>query len=99
MADQPKEDMVTPPPRRARAVRSHAGEGIEDAKNLPGMVMIALAMVSTGLALTAAGYGFAERAMVSGIVAAVLYLAGGVWLAVEYRRTHDRRGPRRRQGH
>ncbi|WP_067570183.1 hypothetical protein [Nocardia acidivorans] len=84
---------------RARRARGHAGEGIEDNYNLPGIVMIALAMVSTGLALTAAGYGFPGRAVVAGVVAGVLYLAGFVWLAVEYRRTRQQRGPRQRQGH
>lgn len=84
----------------SRRQRHHAGEGIEDGYNVPGMVLCALGVISLGLALTAAGYGFAGWATIGAISSVVLFLCGTTWLYVEWRREH-RKHPDAgaRQGH
>ncbi|MCP9618626.1 Uncharacterised protein [Nocardia otitidiscaviarum] len=86
--------------RRSRRVRHHAGEGIEDGYNVPGIVLCGLGVVALALALTAAGYGFTGWATIAAFSCAALLLCGALWLYVEWRR--DRRhhpDPTARQGH
>nr|WP_187689000.1 hypothetical protein [Nocardia wallacei] len=79
-------------PDDARTTRSHAGEGLEDGYNVPGIVLCALGIVAMALALTAAGYGFAGWAVVAGVVAAVCGVAGVAWLLLEHRRVKAKEG-------
>ncbi|WP_051495013.1 hypothetical protein [Nocardia nova] len=94
---------TTAPQRRRilRASRRHAGEGIEDGYNIPGIVLCALGMVALALALTAAGYGFGGWAIVAGVVCAACLIGGIAWIALESRRIQmrDRLEPPQRQGH
>lgn len=87
--------------RTLRAPRKHAGEGIEDTYNIPGIVLCALSFVALALALTAAGYGFGGWAIVAGVVCAVCLIGGVSWIALESRRTQSRDNwdPHERQGH
>ncbi|MFQ6395599.1 hypothetical protein ACLMAJ_19315 [Nocardia sp. KC 131] len=80
--------------------RRHAGEGLEDTYNVPGIVLCGLAVVALAITLTAAGYGFAGWAVIAGVVCVVCGIAGVAWLMVERRRM-NRRGPpiADRQGH
>ncbi|NKY86121.1 hypothetical protein HGA07_10850 [Nocardia veterana] len=84
-----------------RPPRRHAGEGIEDTYNIPGIVLCALAAVALALALTAAGYGFGGWAIVAGIVCAACLISGIGWVALESRRVRrrDQWEPHERQGH
>ncbi|MCM6772063.1 hypothetical protein NDR87_02775 [Nocardia sp. CDC159] len=87
-------------PDTSRTTRSHAGEGIEDGYNIPGIVLCAIGLVALAGALTAAGYGFSGWAIVGGVVCAVSLVAGIGWLLIEHRRIkakegldlHDQRG-------
>ncbi|MFG1793521.1 hypothetical protein [Nocardia sp. NPDC049149] len=81
-------------PDYTRTTRTHVGESIEDTRNWPGIVLVALGLVGLGLTLTAAGYGFAGWAVI-GAVATVLLLVVGVLLVVfEHRRLKAREGMR-----
>ncbi|MBF6174744.1 hypothetical protein IU476_25045 [Nocardia blacklockiae] len=75
-----------------RTSRNHAGEGLEDGYNVPGIVLCALGIVAMALALTAAGYGFSGWAVVAGVVAAVCAVAGVAWLLLEHRRVKAKEG-------
>lgn len=79
-------------PDDARTSRNHAGEGLEDGYNVPGIVLCALGIVAMALALTAAGYGFAGWAVVAGVVAAVCGITGVAWLLLEHRRVKAKEG-------
>lgn len=79
-------------PDEPRTTRTHAGETIEDTRNWPGIIMVALGLVGLALTLTAAGYGFRGWAIIGGIATAVL-LVGGVGIVLaEHRRVKIREG-------
>ncbi|MGB3770936.1 MAG: hypothetical protein WBA00_07325 [Rhodococcus sp. (in: high G+C Gram-positive bacteria)] len=59
-----------------RTTRAHAGEAITDARNWPGYFLVALGLGTLGLALTAAGGGFAGWAMILFPATIVLWAAG-----------------------
>lgn len=101
---QPTRETAAERSRRRQLLRSprkHAGEGIEDAYNIPGIVLCGLGAVALALALTAAGYGFAGWAIVAGIVCAACLIGGITWIALESKRTsaRDQWEPPQRQGH
>ncbi|WP_240504925.1 hypothetical protein [Nocardia mangyaensis] len=81
-------------PDHSRTTRSHAGEGLEDGYNFPGIILCALGIIALALFLTASGYGFAGWAIISGIAALVLAAAGVSWLLIEHRRVKDGEGLR-----
>ncbi|WP_327145896.1 hypothetical protein [Nocardia sp. NBC_01327] len=86
---------------RFRTPRTHAEEGVEDNYNLPGLALLGLALIATALSLLAAAYGFSTRAIIAAVIAALLYLSGALWLAIEWRRrnTQGRSNNIDRQGH
>jgi len=92
----PNKASVTPGeegfPDHSRTTRSHAGEGIEDTNNLPGIILWAVGIVALGLTLTAAAYGFAGWAIVGGVVCAIGVIGGSVWLLLEHRRIKAKEG-------
>ncbi|WP_460699267.1 hypothetical protein [Nocardia thraciensis] len=79
-------------PDQARTTRGHAGEGLEDGYNMPGIVLCALAIVALASTLTAAGYGFTGRTIAAAVATAVCGIAGVAWLAVEHRRIKAKEG-------
>ncbi|MFC6010460.1 hypothetical protein [Nocardia lasii] len=79
-------------PDHARTTRSHAGEGLEDGYNFPGIVLCALGIIALGLFLTAVGYGFGGWAVIAGISTVVLLGAGAGWLLLEHRRVKAKEG-------
>ncbi|MFE3098793.1 hypothetical protein [Nocardia tengchongensis] len=81
--------------------RKHDEEGIEDSVNFLGVILSLLAIVALALTLVASGYGFIGWAVISGIAAAVLFLAGITVIGLEWRRRHRDSvlSPRLRQGH
>ncbi|WP_433662546.1 hypothetical protein ACQPW1_10545 [Nocardia sp. CA-128927] len=79
-------------PDHTRTTRSHAGEGIEDGYNIPGIVLCALGIVALALCLTAVGYGYSGWALIGGISAAVLAGAGVGWILLEHRRIKAKEG-------
>ncbi|MGQ4618687.1 hypothetical protein [Nocardia sp. R7R-8] len=83
-------------PDDARTIRTHAGESIEDARNWPGIILVAVGIVAMALTLTAAGYGFAGWAVVAGVVSGVCVIAGVLVIVAEHRRIKAREGRRLR---
>jgi hypothetical protein len=79
-------------PDHSRTTRSHAGEGIEDGYNIPGIVLCALGIVASASTLTAAGYGFAGWAVVGAIAATALVGSGIAWILLEHRRVKAKEG-------
>ncbi|WP_280295468.1 hypothetical protein [Nocardia abscessus] len=79
-------------PDDGRTTRSHAGEGIEDGYNIPGIVLCAMGIAALALTLTAAGYGFAGWAVVGAIAAAALVGSGIAWILLEHRRVKAKEG-------
>ncbi|WP_415973918.1 hypothetical protein [Rhodococcus sp. 077-4] len=75
-----------------RTTRGHAGEAIVDTRNWPGYICIGLALVSLGLTLTAAGYGFEGWAWMGAVLAPVLLVAGIVLVLLERRRVKAQEG-------
>ncbi len=98
---RPQAATATQRRRIYRTSRRHAGEGIEDGYNIPGIVLCALGMVALALTLTAAGYGFGGWAIVAGVVCAVCLIGGITWMVLESRRVQarDELEPPQRQGH
>ena len=66
--------------------RDHPGEAIEDTRNWPGYGLIGVAIVTLGMALVAAGYGFQGWALIAGTICAVCLVLGTSLVVVEHRR-------------
>ncbi|MGW0246657.1 hypothetical protein ACWDYH_08465 [Nocardia goodfellowii] len=79
-------------PDHSRTTRSHAGEGIEDGYNIPGIVLCAMGIVGLALTLTAAGYGFNGWAIVGAIATVALIGSGIGWILLEHRRVKAKEG-------
>lgn len=85
---------------RAHTSREHSGEAIDDTRNWPGYGLVGLGIATLGMALVAAGYGFAGWALVAGLVCALCFMTGvGIVLAehahvkhVEHRHLRDQLG-------
>ncbi|MGW5924511.1 hypothetical protein ACWFPY_36435 [Nocardia fluminea] len=79
-------------PDHARTTRSHAGEGLEDGYNFPGIILCAMGVIALGLCLTATGYGFAGWAAIGAVATVTLAGAGVAWLLIEHRRVKAKEG-------
>ncbi|MTE15702.1 hypothetical protein [Nocardia aurantiaca] len=79
-------------PDRARTTRSHAGESMVDARNWPGLILFALGIAALVATLAAAGYGFAGRAIVAGVICVVCLTLGAALVIIEHRRVKHREG-------
>ncbi|OZC63717.1 hypothetical protein CH251_26290 [Rhodococcus sp. 06-462-5] len=75
-----------------RTTRGHAGEAIVDTRNWPGYICIGMALVSLGLTLTAAGYGFTGWVWIGAIAAPVLLVAGIALVLLERKRVKAQEG-------
>ncbi|CAM4201205.1 hypothetical protein NONI108955_14240 [Nocardia ninae] len=76
----------------ARTSRSHAGEGIQDGYNIPGILLWVVGIAALGATLTAAGSGFRGWATIGAIVCVVSLLGGSGWLLLEHRRIKAKEG-------
>ncbi|KAA8886121.1 hypothetical protein F3087_26325 [Nocardia colli] len=79
-------------PDYTRTSRAHVGESIEDARNWPGIILVALGLVGLGLTLTAAGYGFGGWAIIGAIATVALIVVGVLLVVLEHRRLKNREG-------
>ncbi|MEU7767482.1 hypothetical protein AB0B25_20415 [Nocardia sp. NPDC049190] len=79
-------------PDYTRSDRQHAGESIQDTRNWPGILLFAVSIVTVGLTLTAAGYGFEGWAIIAGVVATVCLCFGVFLIAAEHRRVKTYEG-------
>ncbi len=75
-----------PPVDHARTTRPHAGESMKDTKNMPGLILIGLALVLFVSALAAHGAGHHTVGIGLGSGSAVLLVIGGGWLLAEHLR-------------
>ncbi|MGB6181755.1 MAG: hypothetical protein WBF79_10970 [Rhodococcus sp. (in: high G+C Gram-positive bacteria)] len=76
----------------ARTTRSHAGEAITDSRAWPGYLLIALGLMTLGLALTAAGGGFEGWVLITAIACPVLLLGGLALVLIERKRVKAAEG-------
>ncbi|MGF7121504.1 hypothetical protein AB4Z09_05005 [Rhodococcus sp. TAF43] len=67
-------------------VHEHPGEAIEDTRNWPGYALVGIGIVTLGMALVAAGYGFQGWAWIAGTICAVSLVVGPVLVLREHRR-------------
>lgn len=74
------------PVDHARTTRPHAGESMKDTKNLPGLILIGLALVLFVSALAAHGASHHSVGIGLGCGSAALFIIGGGWLLVEHLR-------------
>ncbi|MDZ7932007.1 hypothetical protein [Rhodococcus sp. NPDC076796] len=92
MADEYSADSDAGATDEDRTTRGHAGEAIVDTRNWPGYICIGLALVSLGLTLTAAGYGFSGWTWIGAVAAPILLIAGIVLVLLERRRVKAQEG-------
>ena len=92
MADEYSADSDAGATDDDRTTRGHAGEAIVDTRNWPGYICIGLALVSLGLTLTAAGYGFSGWTWIGAVAAPILLVVGIVLVLLERRRVKAREG-------
>ncbi|MBJ8347107.1 hypothetical protein [Antrihabitans sp. YC2-6] len=85
-------DRSTEVPDDDRTTRAHAGESLEDSRNWPGLVLVAIGMAALGVSLTSAGYGFAGWALLSAGVCALCLGAGVLIMVLAHRRVKSREG-------
>ncbi|MBO0856329.1 MAG: hypothetical protein J2P18_21470 [Nocardia sp.] len=77
-------------PDSAHSTGDYAGEGLVNEHNLPGIIMLAIAVIAVALTITAAGYGFAGWAVVAATAAVATGATGIAWLLCEHRRIRNR---------
>lgn len=74
------------PVDHSRTTRPHAGETMKDTKEMPGLIVIGVALVSFVGALAAHATSHHSTGIMLGSISAALLAVGLVWLAVEHRR-------------
>ena len=74
------------PVDHARTTRPHAGESMKDTKDMPGLILIGVALVLFLSALAAHGASHHSVGIGLGCGSAVLFILGGGWLLVEHLR-------------
>lgn len=81
------------PVDHARTTRPHAGESMKDTKNMPGLILIGMALVLFVSALVAHGASHHGVGIGLGSGSAALFVIGGGWLLAEHmhvRKVEDR---------
>lgn len=74
------------PVDHSRTTRQHAGETVKNGANAPGLVLMALGIVTLALSLAAFATGRASSGAIGLGVALVIAAAGGSWLFLAHRR-------------
>nr|WP_137723172.1 hypothetical protein [Prescottella subtropica] len=64
----------------------HPGEAMADTRGWPGYGLIAVAIITLGMTLVAAGYGFRGWALIAGTICAASLVVGALLVATEHRR-------------
>jgi protein-S-isoprenylcysteine O-methyltransferase Ste14 len=73
----------------ARTTRKHAGETVKNTANAPGLIAMAVAVVSFVVGLFAFATGHAIVGTAAMVVAVLLASGGGWWLARAHRRVRQ----------
>lgn len=88
-------------PDKGNTYRAHAGEGIQDTRNWPGIILMGLGLAFLGITLTVAGYGFEGWAWISAAICVACFAVGLATLLLEHRRLKrlEGRGLTEQAGH
>jgi hypothetical protein len=87
-----------PLPPETAPWHAHAGDAIEDSRNVPGILLFMIAVGALGATLVAAGGGFTGWTIIGAVVTTVALLTAVCILAIEhgrqraYERRHGRPG-------
>jgi hypothetical protein len=76
------------PVDHSRTTRAHAGVTMKDTKNVPGLIIIGLALVAFVACLSAFATGHDSAGTGLAVLSGVGFVAGGGWLYYEHRRVH-----------
>ncbi|BBY31667.1 protein UsfY [Mycolicibacterium sediminis] len=79
-------DTSRDPVDHARTTRQHAGESMKNGHNAPGLIGVALGVVSLFIGLAAFASGGTMAGVICVSVSAVAFIAGGTWLFLAHRR-------------
>lgn len=82
-------DTHVDPVDHSRTTRQHAGETMKNGANAPGLVLVALGIVSMVLALAAFATGNSMAGTVAAPIAVIAAVAGGSWLFIAHRRVRN----------
>jgi hypothetical protein len=77
------------PVDHARTTRPHAGESMTDTKNMPGLILIGVALVLFVSSLAAFATSHHDVGVVLATLSGVGFLVGAAWLAIEHRRVRN----------
>ena len=83
-------DTSEDPIDHSRTTRQHAGETMKNGANAPGLVSVAVAVVSMVIGLAAFANGNAGAGSVAIAIAVVMGIVGATWLFVAHRRVRLR---------
>lgn len=79
-------------PDHSGSSRPHAGESIVDGRNMPGLILVGIAVMGVALTLSAAGVGSIGLAIVGAVVTVICLLAGTAWVLGEHVRVKHHEG-------
>jgi ABC-type nickel/cobalt efflux system permease component RcnA len=79
-------DTAKDPVDHARTTRPHAGETMKDTVNMPALALLFVALVSFVGCLAAFGTSHGDLGIWLAVIAAVLFVACGLWFALEHLR-------------
>jgi len=74
------------PVDHCRTTHQHAGESMIDVYSWPGLISVALGIISLVGSLAAAAYHHREWILTLGVVGIMAILGGSAWLILEHRR-------------
>lgn len=72
-----------------RTTHQHAGESLIDAYCWPGLLSIALGVISLIGCLASVAYNHHEYTLMTGVVAVLAMVFGALWIALEHRRVRQ----------
>lgn len=78
------------PVDHARTTRQHAGETMKNGYNAPGLILVAVGVLATVVAMATFASGESGAGTVSTITAIVVLAAGGLWLMIAHRQVRQR---------
>ncbi|RMI30686.1 hypothetical protein EBN03_20945 [Nocardia stercoris] len=80
------------PDHSAGSSRPHAGESIVDGRNMPGLILVGIAVIGVAATLSAAAAGSLGLAIVGGLITVICLLAGTAWVLGEHLRVKHHEG-------
>lgn len=90
MSDDASNDPFDP----SRTTRKQEGETVRSGSNAPGLVLVAIAVVGSVIALAVFAGGHSAAGLAATAVSAMALFAGGGWLFVAHRHVREREARR-----